>query len=480
MKRLLTLAVIAATAALSDAHAASEPSVAQRLGSVAASARWDSLSEPVRQRLALTVADTLATLTYATAEHCNDPYVARLVARGGPAEALVPGCGVRLPAESAAAAIAYLIHANETDDSDFRSELRASPPIFGAALASAQINRATGHAFLTSLAVGYAVQGAVAQPLGPLQPRWMTSGIWGAPGAAASSAVTARLDAPKAANAIALAATAAAGPFQYFFDQTEEKRLIIARTAFAGVEAARLASAGEGAAPSVFEGRAGLWANLDAAKAATINADQVVTVAAALDGVLYVYPKFFAASSSIIPFLEGLSPLVREGRLPASDIDFVQVEAEPRLARVLADKIVRFEPPKTAIGAKINLAFVMPLFLTRRSAGPQDFTPANLADPAILALAQRTRFQELPEGDGSRLVVVMKSGERVTVEPVRIDPTKPAPQADALRQEKFANLTARLSPSARATLRALADEVATVDDMNTWSSVVDKLLRPKR
>jgi 2-methylcitrate dehydratase PrpD len=219
MKRSLALGlVVASIASQAFAQEVAPAPLSERLGAVVAQARYDALSSEVRRRLDLTVADNLASLVAATPEHCDDAFIARLRQRGGAREALLPGCGFRLPAEEAAAAIAYLIHANETDDSDFRSELRASPHVFGAALAAAQAANADGETFLTALAAGYSIQAALAAPFGPLQPRYMTSGVWGPIGAAAVSSRAYGLSGEETSAALALAASSAAGPFQYFYD----------------------------------------------------------------------------------------------------------------------------------------------------------------------------------------------------------------------------------------------------------------------
>lgn len=451
--------------------------LASQLAEIVAQTQFETLSEDVERRIRLTIIDNLASLAAATPHHCDDPFIARLRSRGGAQEAWVPGCGFRLPSEDAAAAIAYLIHANETDDSDFRAELRASPPIFGAALAATQANRSDGRRFATALTTGYTVQGALAAAYGPLQPRFMTSGVWGPPGAASAAANAFGLNAEQTSAAISLSASAAGGPFQYFYDQTEDKRIIIARAARSGVEAAWLARAGEHGAPAMLEGRAGLYVSLDPERARGLNTQQIVETATRRDGPLYIYPKFFAASSSIIPFLEAIAPIWAERDLGADDVTHFTLSAEPAWARVLADKIINFEPPASAIGAQINFSFVVALYMTRGSATPQDYTDATLADPAILDLARRARFEELPVGGGTRLTITLNSGEVLHIEPNRIDPTVPAPEALFLRERKFDQLTVRLSPRNRDALRRLGEQALEARSMLEWSRQVDRILR---
>lgn len=471
---LVSLSVALLLAPLTYAQAP----LSQRLGQITADAQFDILSADVKRRLDLTVADNLAVIASAARTHCNAPFLEYLKARGGAREALVPGCNIWLPADSAAAAIAFLIHAEEIDDSDFRAELRASAPIFAAALASAQRARADGKTFLTALAVGYSVQGAVAAPFGPLQPRAMSSGVWGPIGAAAAASVAGRLTPQQASQAIALAASASSGPFQYFYDQTEEKRIIIARAAQSGVAAASLVRHGESAAPRILEGRAGLFTWVDSQRAARIDPDVIVATAARLDGPLYLYPKFFAASSSIIPFLEGLDPVWRARNLTSADVQRVVLHAEPAWGRVLADKVEHFERPRTAIGAKINFSFVIALYMSLGRALPADFTPTNLHDEEVLALARKVQFETLAPGGGSYVTFQLKSGETVRIDPVRIDPEQPAPEVSEARRQKFATLTAGLNETQRATLWSLGTTVSAQEDISRWARKVALAVAP--
>lgn len=474
---LWALAVMTASVA-----AEPSPSLVDKFGASIAQTRNATLNGEVRARTLLTVEDNLATLTQAAREGCHDPFITRLAARGGRREARVIGCGFDAPVEDAAAALAFLIHFHETDDSDFRSELRASPTVMGPSLAVAQTARANGETFLKALATGYTTQGRIAAPLGPLQARGlMSAGVWGAGGAAASSASLLNLDAAQTAAALSLGLVTGGGVFQYYYGQTEEKRLILARAARNGVEGALLAKAGVTGAAHVLEGRAGLYRLIEPTRAGELELSALTANFEALEGPLFLYPKFFAASSSILPFLEGLDPVWRARGLKAADVEHMEIAAEPGLARVIGDKINAFTPPQSTIGAKLNLSFVLALYVTTGSVLPADYNNATMGDPAILNLAARTRFVPLPQGGGSKLVMVLKSGERLAIDPMRIDPRAPAPEALAQRRRKFDALTRDvLTPDAQAKLRALAQSLPNRTDMRAWSLEIDRLIRTGR
>ncbi|CAN1523588.1 MmgE/PrpD [Sphingomonadaceae bacterium] len=418
-------------------HSTATLSVAAKLGTAISEARYEDMSSEVIERAKWTLLDNIATLAYTSSLTRRDPYVLRAQQKGGAKEALAWGMGVRMPVEDAAAANAWMIHAAETDDTDFRASLRASPVVMGPALAMAERQGGSGKDFLLSIAIGYTVLGRLAEPLGPLQLKgYMSSGVWGPSSAAAVSAKLLKLNAPATANAIAIAAGAGGGSFQYFYDQTEEKRLVVARAARAGTEAALLACAGEQGAQRVFEGQAGLYRLFGGTRADSIDYARISSDFGNLEGPLRLYPKFFAASASIIPFLEAMPA----ERVDPADIDYFIVRGNDDAARIYKAKLEQYEAPKTLIGAKTSLGFVLALYLTRGSADPFDFTSQTLTDPAINALAATGRFEHM-KSPATELVLVLKSGERITLIPFQSDGSKTEPFMREARLTKFRSLT---------------------------------------
>jgi 2-methylcitrate dehydratase PrpD len=460
-----------------EQHSIDSQSIAGKLGDKISGAKFADLSPEVVERTKLTILDNLATLAYTSRLMKRDAQVLRARERSGRPEARVWGLGFKLPVEEAGAMNAWLIHAAEIDDSDFRASLRASPVVMAPALAVAEARHATGKEFLTSLAVGYTVLGRLAAPLGPLQIKgYMSSGVWGPPAAAAVSANLMKLDAVQAANALAIAGSASGGSFQYFYDQTEEKRLIVGRAARSGVEAAMLACAGERGAAHIFEGPAGLY-RLFGGSAVTIpTADQLTAGFDRLEGPLRLYPKFSAASASIIPFLEVLDPVRRDRALKAEDVDYFILRGDAIAAQIYAAKLAHYVPPPTAIGAKTSFAFVVALYLSRGSADVYDFTAATLADPSINALAAKGRFEPM-DSPATTLTIILKTGEAITVTPYQSIGATDEPIMREARMAKFRSLTRdALTDAERAKIVAMVESLDSVKDMAIWMRQVDRLM----
>jgi 2-methylcitrate dehydratase PrpD len=453
-------------------------SIAGALGEAVAKIGFSDLSSEVLHRTKLALLDNIATLAYSSRAMKGNPYLERAATRGGAREARVVGTGLRLPAEDAGATYAWLIHAAETDDSDFRASLRASPVVMAPALAMASAQHSSGQDFLVASAIGYTVLGRIAQPLGPLQIRgWMSSGVWGPTSAAAVSAKLLELDGAATGNAIALAASAGGGAFQYFYDQTEDKRMVVARATRSGIEAAALACQGEIGAARVFEGRAGLYANMGANPSQIPTPEIITRDFNALEGPLRIAPKFYAASASIIPFLDAIKAEPALANIAPSDIVSLDVTGGAEAARVYQDKIDRYTPPTTLIGAKTSLPYVLAIFLTRKSADTFDFTMPMLSDPALNALADKATFTLTPNVP-TKLAVRLANGQTIEMIPIDSNGTSDEAENRAARLAKFTSLTRNsLNDRQRAEILAEVEGLDNVPDMAIWLDRLDRSLR---
>jgi 2-methylcitrate dehydratase PrpD len=404
------------------------------------SAKFENLAPDVRQRSILALEDNAATLAYSSCKTPPHAFLARLSAKGGAEETTLPGGIERLPMEEAAAYIAYLIHAAETDDTDHRASLRASPVVIAPALAVAEASGASGEDLLTAIAIGYSVLGALGEPTGPIQTQGlMSASVYGTISSAAVASYLLELDEEQTQHAVSLAASAGNGLFQYYFDQSDEKRIVIARSARIGVEAALLAQAGEEGAPFILEGRSGLYPVLTGTSLSKAQIETMVAKIAALDGPLHIEPKFYATSDSIIPYLKGIDAL--DMPLVVEEVDYFELVADKRYGVVLEDKIVNYHPPRTALGAKLNFNFVVSLLLHRGSVLPQHYDSAGLRNPEVLELARKGRFTAMDQDGFPKLLIHMRRGNTITVTPEFPDRSAYVPAYEDQRAEKIRQLT---------------------------------------
>jgi 2-methylcitrate dehydratase PrpD len=152
-------------------------------------------------------------------------------------------------------------HTLEIDDVYDPGLFHPGAPIIAAALAVADVKHSSGEELLRAIAIGYEVGCRIAADLGPDHYRhWHTTGTAGALGAAAAVADLLGASEQETANALALAATMAAGLQQTFRRDARGKPLHAGHAAQSGVVAAVAARAGMTGAADTLEGAAGLAA----------------------------------------------------------------------------------------------------------------------------------------------------------------------------------------------------------------------------
>ncbi len=486
-------------------------SITEQWARVIVESKYEDLSPDVVERVKLSLLDSIAVMLFTSSLEDSKIYLERQFEIGGRPEAAVWGIGKRLPLETAAAANAFLVHGHEIDDSDLRSGIKISCVTAAPALAVADYLHASGKNLILAAAIAYTVTGRLAAVTPSAQ--WMglmPSGIWGPGGAAAASSKLLGMDEDRTVSALGLAIGGGQGSFQYFYDQTEDKKIIVARAARIGVESALLAGRGIVGARHILEGPAGVYRGLmkgywdvhelrgqigeglrDLISTKNVrianalidfepNFDILTHDFDKLDGPMYVYPKFQACSASIGPFLDALDPDYEKARIEVADIDHVVVGRDWPLDSSMARKVIHFQPPKTVMGAQMNLNFIISLYLHKGSASPHDLTAEVLGDPSILDLARRVRIDQVRVGEKYFIKIVRRDGHDLTVPFVPSRGEQYEPLLYALRMKKYRTLTRTiLDDAGRDKLKDLVDHLDEVEDVSEWTDHIHALLKQK-
>ncbi len=175
----------------------------------------------------------------------------------GKREATVIASNLMLPAISAALVNGILAHADETDDTHWRSRTHPGCAIVPAALAMAERENKDGRTLLNAVVAGYDVGCRLTLALGVQQAGWhSTHSIGGTFGAAAAASVLAGLDAKQIRWALSYAAQQASGVRSWVADSEHIEKAFDfgGMPARNGVTAAVLVQCGFTGMADIFEG----------------------------------------------------------------------------------------------------------------------------------------------------------------------------------------------------------------------------------
>jgi len=235
--------------------------IAEGLGRYVAD-RGQAIPRDVRSRARLAVLDTVGCMIGASGTESGRRILRYIAGRGGPGTSTAVGIAGGFRAEDAGLANGTLAHLLEFDDGHRPSDNHLGCVVVPAALAMAEETGATVGALLDAVVVGYDVMGRTGEAtlLTRDSSKFHGTGTTGVFGSAAVAARLLRLDAEKAAQAIVIAGTAAAGPKETLKSGQESKPLHAGRAVMNGITSSYLAAEGFTGPLPLFESEIGFCA----------------------------------------------------------------------------------------------------------------------------------------------------------------------------------------------------------------------------
>jgi len=441
--------------------------VSESLARFAVELRPDDLPAAVVAQVRRHLLDLLGVALAATAE----PFAAQartavraLAGDGGGATAI--GDAAPLPPAWAALINGILAHGLDYDDTHEAAVTHVSASVVPAMLAAAERHGSSGEAALAALALGMetAVRIGLVAP-GAFHDRgFHPTGVCGAYAASIVAGRLGELGAERLADALGLAGSFASGTMEFLTDGTWAKRVHAGWAAHAGLSAAALAASGFSGPRQTFEGRFGLYrSHLGAGDwpVAALTADlgrrwQLLDIA------LKPYPCCHMTHA----FIDAAAAL-RAAHRPAPDaIAAIECEIHPREMPVVCEPVAGKRRPQSDYDAKFSLPYTVAAMLVRGRVELDDFSPAAIADPAVLALAARVTCLPDPAADyprcfPGRLRLRLRDGRVLEHdEPVNRGSFLRPLDDDAVR-DKFRRTAGRVLPPPR--VEALAAAVAALD-----------------
>ena len=366
---------------------------AQTLAAWAVGLSLDDVPLDVREHAKLHLLDALGCGLAASALGIAGEGRTAMAELGGEGGATVIGLDGALPAPNAAFANAMLCHGLDFDDTHSDSVSHVSTVVSPAALAVAEARGASGRDALAAIVAGNeAVTRIGMAASGAFHKRgFHPTAICGIFGAVAAAARLSGLDPATAASALGLAGSMASGIFAYLEDGTATKPVHPAWAAHGGVLAVRLAALGAEGPPSVLEGKFGLYHAFVGAEKGEVDIEgQLGDLGSRWETRRIAYKPYPAchfmhgALGATAQAAAGLSPDEIEElvvTVPAAGVSLVLEPAESKVA------------PRTEYEGKFSLQYSAAAMVVHGSVGVATYTDDAIADPRVLELARRVRYE---------------------------------------------------------------------------------------
>lgn len=332
-------------------------------------------------------------------------HVAALGIADGGATAM--GTGRRTAPRFAAFLNAAAMHADNFDDTNPQAVaernggIHATAPVLAAALAVAEVRKASGRDLATALHAGIEIACRINHAIDArhYQGGFHATATLSTFGAAAAAAMLQGLDGEKLCHALAFAASAAGGVRQNFGSMVEILHPGLA--AEAGIVAADLASRGLIGGGDALGGGVGYFA----AAGGGFDFEWLERLGdpwAIVDPGMWIKP--FPNGALTHPAMTGLLALKGEHGFGGKDISSLTVRTNRRVLGTLIH-----HDPKTVGEARFSMQFALALIAVEGRARLAEFTDATLARSDIRAAMERVRFTayDEPEPDYTNMTTLL-------------------------------------------------------------------------
>jgi 2-methylcitrate dehydratase PrpD len=355
--------------------------IAVRLAEYVATA--SSFPPEVVERARIAVLDTLGCMLGATQTGPGRLILGHVAGRSTEGASTVIGLHRARGATDAALANCTLAHMLELDDGHRPSDNHLGCVIVPTAIAVGEETGASAEACLEAIIVGYDVMGRVGESTCLPRKRnpFHGTGTTGVFGAAAVAARLHGLSADRAAHALAIAGTAAAGLRESAKTGPDCKPLHAGRASQQGIESAELAAIGYEGPLTIFEGRNGFCAATSSEpRPELISRDLGHRFAIQESGI-----KVHSTCGSLFTALDGVLDIRRlhgiDDPLPTG----VRVSIP---SWQLDDVAFSRRRPRTGAEAHFSIPFAVAAAIVDGEYSPRQLTPQKLKSPALAALEE--------------------------------------------------------------------------------------------
>jgi len=409
--------------------------------------------------------DTIAVAVPGAAEPVTRKVFEAVAGWGGGTSTAI-GQAARLPAPWAALVNGTAAHALDFDDNFDPAKAHASAVLVPAILALAEQEGASGRQCLDAYVAGLQILGRIGQGVNPVHRNrgWHATATVGAIGAAAACARLLGLDARKAAFAVSLSTSMAAGFMAQFGSMAKPVHAGLA--AKSGILAAGLARAGIDAGLDTLDGATGMnrlmvgpdyeslrdtLAHVEHGQNLRFETGQVGEPLLLLSSGLKL--KRFPNCGSAHRAMDGLAELRQAHGFAADDVQAVHVRAP-----VTHFNNLMYTDPQDAPQARFSLEYGLACLLVTGNCTLADFTEEAAMRPELRALYPRIHRHPVDKAEGefpTQVEVILADGRVFLTAVPWPAGSLAAPFTDAQLWAKFDGCTAPLlAPERALALRA--------------------------
>ena len=464
-----------------------ERTLAQQLGSFAASTSYADLPAEVVDSVRKRVLDTVGIMVAAAPLETSRSARRWVRSQGGVPRASAVGVDDRLPATLAAFVNGVLAHSLDYDDTHLPSVLHPSATVIPAALAAAERAGANGEQLVRAIALGLetcvrlgmAGYDEAAKNSVFFEHGQHATSICGAMGGAVAASVLAGADEDAIVHTLGVAASMASGIIEANRTGGTVKRVHCGWAAHAAVSAAELVEFGLTGPPTVLEGRFGFFqAWLHGSFDASAVTDGLGTVWAVPDIFFKPYPANHFTHAAV-----DAAARLRERGVKPDQVERLTLGVPAPNLRTIGEPIEVKRAPETGYMAQFSGPYAVAVGLFGGSglgAGVDDYTDALAQDPDRRALMAKVdvvadeRCTEIfPHQFPAVLSVRLTDGSELTEDVLTTRGGPQRPLSFEELSEKFEANTARTLDRARA--QALAEACAGLETCRDLGAVLAPL-----
>ena len=350
------------------------------LGQFIAGLEFSDLPAAVSARIGVAFADAVGVMIAGARDAA--PQLLRQVLAPSGQESGIAGGG-RASAMDAAWINGAAAHALDFDDSSRRGG-HMSAVLVPAIVAEAEAVGATGRQMLAAYAAGYETMSELIwRDLGEHHVKgWHPTGVFGAIAAAAACASLRQLEPEKAAMAIAIAGSRAAGLIANVGTMT--KPLHAGNAAHTGIVSARLAGVGFTAAADAFEHAPGFLNAFSPGGAIDVAAPVRAGSEWRILGDNRIGTKQYPLCYYTHRAIDGMLDLLAENPVEAADVRKISISMSPRNATIL-----RYHLPQTGLEAKFSVQFALACSVVAGRPGLAELTTEFVTRDDVQSLMKR-------------------------------------------------------------------------------------------